>query len=46
MGSSAFGGSYAAPVWQEYMNNAIGSYCSDFPQPEDPFEGTRRSRAT
>ena len=22
------------------MNSAIGSYCGDFPQPEDPFEGT------
>ena len=40
MGSSAFGGSFAAPVWQEYMSSAIGSYCSDFPPPQNPFSGT------
>ena len=36
MGSSAFGGSYAAPVWQEYMLKAIGNYCGDFPEPQNP----------
>jgi penicillin-binding protein 1A len=40
MGSSAFGGSYAAPIWQDYMLNAIGDYCEDFPAPENPFSGS------
>jgi penicillin-binding protein 1A len=38
MGSGAFGGTYAAPVWQDYMEVAKGSYCGDFPQPQDPAE--------
>jgi penicillin-binding protein 1A len=40
MGSSAFGGSYAAPIWQDYMLNAIGDYCDDFPEPQNPFSGS------
>jgi penicillin-binding protein 1A len=40
MGSSAFGGSYAAPIWQDYMLSAIGDYCDDFPEPENPFSGS------
>jgi penicillin-binding protein 1A len=40
MGSGAFGGSYAAPIWQDYMLNAIGDYCEDFPSPENPFSGS------
>jgi penicillin-binding protein 1A len=40
MGSSAFGGSYAAPVWQEYMLKAIGNYCGDWPEPQNPFSGS------
>jgi penicillin-binding protein 1A len=38
MGSGAFGGTYAAPVWHDYMETAKGSYCGDFPQPENPIE--------
>ncbi len=38
MGSGAFGGTYAAPVWHDYMETAKGSYCGDFPQPESPIE--------
>jgi penicillin-binding protein 1A len=38
MGSGAFGGTYAAPVWQDYMEVARGGYCGDFPQPQDPVE--------
>jgi penicillin-binding protein 1A len=30
MGSSAFGGTYAAPIWHEFMA-AAGGDCSDFP---------------
>jgi penicillin-binding protein 1A len=40
MGSAAFGGSYAAPIWQEYMSEAIGNYCGDWPEPQNPFSGT------
>jgi penicillin-binding protein 1A len=35
MGSSAFGGVYAAPIWQDYMSTAKGSFCDDFPEPEN-----------
>ena len=38
MGSSAFGGTYAAPVWHDYMVAAHGSYCGDFPQPQNPVQ--------
>jgi penicillin-binding protein 1A len=38
MGSGAFGGTYAAPVWHDYMTVAKGGYCGDFPQPESPIE--------
>ena len=38
MGSSAFGGTYAAPVWHDYMAVAHGSYCGDFPQPQNPVQ--------
>jgi penicillin-binding protein 1A len=38
MGSGAFGGTYAAPVWHDYMLAAQGNDCPDFPQPENPVE--------
>jgi penicillin-binding protein 1A len=38
LGSSAFGGTLAAPIWQDYMEVAKGDFCGDFPQPEDPAE--------
>jgi penicillin-binding protein 1A len=38
MGSGAFGGTYAAPVWHDYMAVAQGSDCPDFPAPENPAE--------
>jgi len=38
MGSSAFGGTYAAPIWQEFMNVAKGSFCGDFESPENPAD--------
>ena len=38
MGSGAFGGTYAAPVWHDYMAAAQGSDCPDFPAPENPVE--------
>jgi penicillin-binding protein 1A len=30
MGPSAFGGSYAAPIWHQFMAAARGGYCGDF----------------
>ncbi|MEK6326435.1 MAG: transglycosylase domain-containing protein [Actinomycetota bacterium] len=38
MGSGAFGGTYAAPVWHDYMLAAQGGDCPDFPAPENPAE--------
>jgi penicillin-binding protein 1A len=43
MGSSAFGGTYAAPVWHDYMAVAHGGYCGDFPQPQNPVQFSPRS---
>ena len=38
MGSGAFGGTYAAPIWHDYMVAAQGSDCPDFPAPQNPVE--------
>jgi penicillin-binding protein 1A len=38
LGSSAFGGTLAAPIWQDYMTTAKGDFCEDFPAPQDPVE--------
>jgi penicillin-binding protein 1A len=38
LGSGAYGGTLAAPVWQDYMSVAKGDFCGDFPAPEDPVE--------
>ncbi|MGH2992387.1 MAG: transglycosylase domain-containing protein [Solirubrobacterales bacterium] len=38
LGSSAFGGTLAAPIWHDYMLTARGNFCDDFPAPEDPVE--------
>jgi penicillin-binding protein 1A len=38
MGSGAFGGTYAAPIWHDYMAAAHGSYCDDFPQPQNSVQ--------
>jgi penicillin-binding protein 1A len=38
MGSAAFGGSYAAPIWHDYMATAQGTDCPDFSQPDNPVE--------
>ena len=38
MGGGAFGGTYAAPIWHDYMLAAQGSDCPDFPAPENPVE--------
>ena len=38
MGSGAYGGTYAAPVWHDYMLAAQGTDCPDFPAPENPVD--------
>jgi penicillin-binding protein 1A len=38
MGSSAFGGTYAAPIWHDYMAAAQGTNCPDFPPPQSPVQ--------
>src|SRR6185312_6587124 len=36
-GRNVDGGTFPADIWGEYMRQAKGSYCGDFPQPKDPF---------
>ncbi len=36
MGYSAFGGTYAAPIWNDFMSVAANGFCGDFPYPENP----------
>ena len=33
-----FGATIPAPIWQQYMEGAIGSDCAPFPEPSEPFE--------
>ncbi len=35
---TGFGGPTAGPIWRAYMGAAHGSYCGDFPQPQNPIE--------
>ncbi len=38
MGSGAFGGTLAAPIWHDYMATASEGYCEDFPAPQTPAQ--------
>jgi penicillin-binding protein 1A len=38
--ADGFGGALAAPIWHDYMQEASGGYCGNFPQPTNPFQGT------
>jgi penicillin-binding protein 1A len=40
MGANGFGGTLAAPIWHDYMQQASDGYCGDFPQPTTPWTGT------
>jgi penicillin-binding protein 1A len=40
LGSSVFGGTIAAPIWDEFMTFAKGDYCGDWPAPKVPFQGS------
>jgi penicillin-binding protein 1A len=35
-----FGATIPAPIWEQFMNSAKGSYCEDWPAPKEPFTGT------
>ncbi|MFL5957841.1 MAG: transglycosylase domain-containing protein [Solirubrobacterales bacterium] len=36
-GISVAGGTFPARIWHDYMQTAKGSYCGDFPKPNDRF---------
>jgi penicillin-binding protein 1A len=36
--STGFGGPTAGPIWRAYMEAAHGSYCGDFPSPQNPVQ--------
>jgi penicillin-binding protein 1A len=38
LGTSVFGGTIAAPIWNEFMMFAKGDYCGDWPAPREPFQ--------
>jgi penicillin-binding protein 1A len=38
LGYNAFGGTLAAPIWQDYMSVAKGDFCGDFPKPTEPID--------
>jgi penicillin-binding protein 1A len=38
--ADGFGGTLAAPIWHDYMEQASNGYCSDFTVPTDPWHGT------
>jgi penicillin-binding protein 1A len=38
--ADGFGGTLAAPIWNEYMKDASSGYCGDWTPPTEPFEGT------
>jgi penicillin-binding protein 1A len=35
-----FGATIPAPIWNEFMESAKGSFCGDWPAPTQPFEGS------
>jgi len=39
MGPDAFGGTLAAPVWKQYMEDTADGYCGDWSAPSVPFTG-------
>ena len=41
-----FGGTLAAPIWHDYMQQASDGYCGDFAQPDGPVARARRSSAS
>ena len=45
--STGFGGpAPPAPIWRSYMEAAQGSYCPDFPQPQNPVQSSTGAART
>jgi len=40
LGSSTFGATIPGPIWQDFMVEAKGDFCGDWPVPKEPFDGT------
>jgi penicillin-binding protein 1A len=40
LGSSTFGATIPAPIWNQFMSAAKGDYCGDWPEPREPFAGS------
>jgi penicillin-binding protein 1A len=38
--NDGFGGTYAGPIWKDYMESAADGYCGDWTAPPVPFAGT------
>ena len=38
--ADGFGGHLAAPIWHDYMAQASGGYCDDFPRPDHGWSGS------
>ena len=38
--ANGFGGTLAAPIWHDYMQQASNGYCGDFTAPTVPWHGT------
>ncbi len=36
--TTGYGGPTAGPIWRAYMSAAHGSFCGDFPQPQNPIQ--------
>ena len=43
LGSAGFGGTLAAPIWNDFMSTVSAGYCDDFPAPENPADLTAGS---
>ena len=37
-GGPVAGGTFPAEIWRDYMKQAKGSFCGDFPPPKEPFD--------
>lgn len=40
LGSSTFGATIPAPIWNDFMLEAKGDFCGDWPEPKVPFQGS------
>jgi penicillin-binding protein 1A len=38
--ANGFGGTLAAPIWHDYMQQASNGFCGDWSQPSNPWHGT------